>query len=99
MDHLCKSPDPTYLPGIDKDKAFDLAEIDILDPFYFEGVKGRMDEEVPKASLLGSRKDQGSLRVELLGSEHGGQRIKIRIVVRGDDFHMAPTGGLDFPAS
>jgi hypothetical protein len=64
-----------------------LLKIDILDPLHLEGIDGGMDEEITQASLLGAWKDQDRMRIELLGGQHGSQRIKIGIDMGGDDFH------------
>jgi hypothetical protein len=46
-----------------------------------------MDEEIPKTSLLGSRKDQDRIGIKFLGSQHGSQGIEISIDMSGDYFH------------
>jgi hypothetical protein len=44
-----------------------------------------MNEKIPQSFFLGSGKDDPGVRIELLGREHGGDGIIIRIHMTGND--------------
>jgi len=86
-DDLGEFPDAAGLTSVDQDQTFHLVEVDILDPFHFKRIQGRMDEKISKAPLLRPWKDQNGMGIELLGGHHGGQGVKVSIGVGGNDFH------------
>ena len=47
-----------------------------------------MEKEIPDILFLGPGENKGCLGVKFLGSNHGGQRIKISVDVGGDDLLM-----------
>ncbi len=89
--HFGEFADAGSLAGVHQDEAFDLLQGHLLHPGEIDEIKAGADEKVPEVALLGARKDQQRLGVELLGRHHGGHGVEIGVEVSGD--HLQGAGG------
>src|SRR3989304_3896072 len=76
VDNLCKLANPCCLPYINKDKSFNLNEME-LRPF----------KKIPQILFKGAGKGKDSVRIEFFCSQHGCQSIKVCIYVGCNDLH------------
>ena len=87
--HFGKFADAGGLAGVHQDEAFDLIQGHLLHPGEIHEIKAGADEKVPQVALLGARKDQERLGIELLGRHHGGHGVEIGVEVSGDHLQGA----------
>ena len=51
-----------------------------------------MEKEIPQIFFLRPGKDEGCLRIELLGRNHGSEGVEISVHMRGDDLFVRRCG-------
>ena len=87
--HFGEFADAGGLAGVHQDEAFDLLQGHLLHPGEIQEIEAGADEKVPQVALLGARKDQQGVGIELLGGHHGGHGVEIGVEVGGDHLQGA----------
>ncbi len=75
------------LAGVDYDEAGYRRQVNVLDLFEVIQVADLLGQEIAQPPLHGPGKDQFSIEIQFPGSHHGGQPVKIRVDMGGDNFH------------
>lgn len=75
------------LAGVNYDEAGNSRQVNVLDLFEVIQVADLLGQKITQSPLHGPGKDQFGIGIQLPGSHHGGQPVKIRVDMGGDNFH------------